>query len=206
MKTLYKVLNADGSTFHGGSGAWPLPNGKPGKWMPKIKKIEPCKRGYHVLKPEMLIQWLGPAIFEVETRGKEIWQDNKGVAEQARLVRRLERWNDQTERLFACDCAEAVVKLAKDERSANAIRVARRFAFGLATGTERDAARAAARDAAWDAARAAARDAAWAAAWDAAWAAARAAAGDAAWAAAWAAERDWQTKRLLRYLKIEARP
>ena len=54
----------------------------------------------------------------------------------------------------------------------------------------RDAARAAAwaaaRDAAWDAARAAARDAAWAAAW----AAARDAARAAAWAAAWAAARD----------------
>ena len=48
-----------------------------------------------------------------------------------------------------------------------------------------DAARAAARDAAWNAARAAA----WNAARDAAWAAARAAAWNAAWNAAWAAAR-----------------
>ena len=57
----------------------------------------------------------------------------------------------------------------------------------------RAAARAAAWDAAWDAARAAAwaaaRAAAWDAAWDAAWAAARAAAWDAARAAAWDAAR-----------------
>jgi hypothetical protein len=57
----------------------------------------------------------------------------------------------------------------------------------LRTGDEnkRDAASAAA----WDAARDAARDAAWAAARDAAWAAARDAARDAAWDAAWAAAR-----------------
>jgi hypothetical protein len=54
----------------------------------------------------------------------------------------------------------------------------------------RDAARAAAWDAAWAAAWAAARDAAGAAAWDAAWDAAWAAARAAAWDAAWAAARD----------------
>ena len=36
----YKVLNADGSCYHGGQGKWFLPGkNKPGKWMPKIKGI-----------------------------------------------------------------------------------------------------------------------------------------------------------------------
>ena len=188
--TLYKVLNEDGSSFHGGSGKWFLPQGdEPGEWMPRIADLVPCKRGYHVLKPEMLIHWLGPAIFEVEVRGAEVWEGDKGAVEQARLIRRLERWNDQTARLFACDCAESVVHLVKDERSVNAIRVARRFAFGLASKEEL----AAAWDTAWDTARAAAR------------AAAGAAARDTARAAAWAAARDTagaaQTKRLFEYLE-----
>ena len=175
--TLYKVLNEDGSAFHGGSGKWFLPKGKrPGKWMPRIADPVLCERGYHVLKPEMLVKWLGPAIFEVEVRGAQVWQADKGAVEQARLIRRLETWNEQTARLFACDCAETVVNLAKDERSVKAILVARRFAFGLANEKERAAAGAAARAAAWDAARAAARDAA----------------RDAVWAA--------QTKRLFEYL------
>ncbi len=117
----------------------------------------------------------------------------------------------QTERVLreiACACAECALQWGyydlgeePDQRSIDAIDVARRFARGECTRSEldaaraaagaaaraaaRDAARAAARDAAGAAARAAARAAAWAAAGDAAWAAA----GDAAWAAAGAAAR-----------------
>lgn len=117
----YKVLNADGSCFHGGKGKWPLPSGKrAGKWMPKIDKIAPCQSGYHILKREHVVRWLGPAIFEVEVRGDVVWTDNKGVAQQARLVRKLETWNDKTARLFACDCADAVRHLMKDKRSTDA--------------------------------------------------------------------------------------
>src|SRR2546425_280953 len=78
---LYKVLDVDGSTFHGGSGKWFLPRKNvPGKWMPKIRgELVPCQRGYHVLKAEMLVKWLGPAIFSVEGRGAEVWQADKGV-------------------------------------------------------------------------------------------------------------------------------
>src|SRR5579885_2912069 len=114
--TLYKILNEDGTPYWGGKGKWHLPKcGKPGKWMPPIKDISLCEHGYHVLKPEMLLYWLGPVIFEVEVHGAEIWQDDKGVVEQARLVRKLSAWNEQTARLLACDYAEAVVHLAKRE-------------------------------------------------------------------------------------------
>src|SRR5579885_1423131 len=107
--TLYKILNEDGTPYWGGKGKWHLPKcGKPGKWMPPIKDISLCEHGYHVLKPEMLLYWLGPVIFEVEVHGAEIWQDDKGVVEQARLVRKLSAWNEQTARLLACDYAEAV--------------------------------------------------------------------------------------------------
>ena len=48
MKTIYKVLASDGTPCHGGSGKWFMPKGKrPGKWMPAIKDIQPCARGYH---------------------------------------------------------------------------------------------------------------------------------------------------------------
>jgi hypothetical protein len=120
-------------------------------------------------------------------------------------------------RLWLADCAAHVLQHFEVEWPAdlcprNAIIAARQFSRGEIG----DAARAAARAAAWDAARAAAWDAARAAAWDAAraaaraaaWAAARAAAGDAAWAAAWdaawaaarAAEKQWQFDRLILWL------
>ena len=126
-------------------------------------------------------------------------------------------WNERTQRLFACDCAEHVLSIYEreypdDGRPRKAIEVARRFADGEATPEEL----AAAERAAWAAARAAAERAAWAAARDAAeraaWAAARDAARDAAWAAAWdaawdaarAAERAWQIARLQKHLRGEA--
>ena len=77
-------------------------------------------------------------------------------------------------RLYAVWCARQVQHLMTDHRSVAALDVAERFANGLATAEELDAAGAAAWDAARDAAWAAARDAAGAAARDAAWDAARA--------------------------------
>ena len=99
--------------------------------------------------------------------------------------------------LAAGHIANQVGHLMKDERSKTAVDVTISYGEGKATDEELEAARAAARAAAWDAARAAdaalAADAAWgadaarAAAWaaalaaDAAWAAAAALAADAAW-------------------------
>ena len=211
----YKVLNSDGSCFWGGRGKWFLPRGKrPGKWMPLVEgTLSACSNGYHVLTLEQLSGWLGPSIFEVEVKGDGIPQPDKHVYPQARLIRKLDKWNDRAARIYACDCAEHVLGLFEkgypaDKRPRKAIETARLFAEGKASKEDLAAARAAARAAAWDAAgdaawaaRAAARDAAWAAARDAAWAA-REAARDAAGAAAWAAERVWQTALLKKVLGI----
>jgi hypothetical protein len=134
--------------------------------------------------------------------------------------------HDGLKRHFAVDCAERVRHLLTDERSLNALAVARRYADGQATDEELsaawDAAWGAAMDAAWDAAMdavkavawAAARVVAWAAtarvvageaaediartaAWDAVKAAAGDAARDAAWDAARDAERAWQAQRVV---------
>src|SRR5271166_6561110 len=182
-ETYYKVLNDNGSCFHGGNGKWPLPEGtEPGAWMPKIEELKMCALGYHILRAKDLISWLGPAIFEVEAKGEILFADDKAVTQQARLVKRFTTWNDRTARLFACDCADAVRHLMKDKRSTDAIDIARRFANGAATKEEFDAA--------WAAAEAAAMAAA-----------AGAAAGAAAWDAAHAAAREAQTKRLFEYLE-----
>jgi len=147
---LYKVLDEKGRAFHGGHGKWHLPSGKrPGKWMPEIKDIVPCQRGYHVVTLAQLPQWLGPALYEVEVRSERIDQDDKIVVSQARLVRRVTTWHERTARLFACDCAERVLPifeklLPNDDRPRQAIAVGRHYASGKA--------RAAAGAAAWAAA------------------------------------------------------
>jgi len=88
---------------------------------------------------------------------------------------------DRIARLFACDCAERALPIFEkerpnDSRPREAIRLARLFAHGEAAQEQLAAERDAARAAAWDAASAAASAAARAAAWDAAMAAARSAA------------------------------
>jgi hypothetical protein len=219
--TYYKVLAADGiSPQHGGSGKWFIPKGKRmGKWMPAIKNIRPCARGYHFVNIEQLPQWLGPTLYEIEVRGQIIHQADKSVAEQARLIRKVETWNDKTLRLYAADCAERVLGLyekqyPKDDRPRKAIQAARDFANGL---INKDAAYDAA-DAAFTASAAAhiatytatnaanaAASAAFAAAYtaNAAHIAAYTATNAAASAAAFdAAEREWQFKRLKHYLEM----
>ncbi len=224
MKTIYKVLASDGTPCHGGSGKWFMPKGKrPGKWMPAIKDIQPCARGYHFVNLEQLPTWLGPTLYEVEVRGQVTHLADKSVAEQARLIRKVEIWNDKTLRLFAADCAEHVLGIyervcPKDDRPRKAIQAARDFANGL---IDRNAAHAAA-NAAYSAAEAtyAASYAAYYAAYAASYAAyaadysayaanaqcCRNAYSAASYYAAdysdSAAEKEWQFKRLKHYLGV----
>ncbi len=209
---LYKSLDHNG-TARQGRGSWHLPKGKrPGKWMSPIEgDLVPCKNGYHLCRETDLLEWLGPAIFEVEHRGEMVEATNKIVVREARLIRKCSGWNETTARLFAADCAERVLPIFErqhpdDNRPRKCIEAARAYARGEIDAAARAAAWAAAWDAAWAAAGAAARAAAWAAARDAAWyaagyaAAAGGAARDAARAAAGDAEQEWQRKRLLEYL------
>ena len=113
--------------------------------------------------------------------------------------------HDSLKRHFAVDCADRMKHLMTDERSINALSVARRHAIGQATDEELAAAKVAARVAARDAARAADSDTSLDAAWAVAWDAARATSKTAAWAVAWDVaraadsgnERAWQAARLI---------
>ncbi len=193
---LYKFTGLDGAPYHGGVGRWGLPdNGKPGKWFKVKGELEPCDNGLHLCRSQDLVQWCGPELYVAEYKGRLVECDDKVVVRQARLLERVASWNERITRLFACDCAERALGLVEcpDERSIAAVGVTRRFADGLATHEELNAARAAASDAASDAARAAARDAASDAAWNAAWAASDAASG-AARAASWNAKAAWAAR------------
>ncbi len=153
--TYYKFLNADRMPAHGGSGQWP----EPGTWREEPGPIEMCQPGtLHVLTADQLASdWITEYLWEVEVSGDVVSQADKVGCKRARLVRKLEGWNERTARLFACDCAESALFLHGgddvDERSIRAVMVARAYATGEATSEEMAAARAAAWDAAWDAER-----------------------------------------------------
>lgn len=146
---LYKVTDANGYSMHGGTGKW-----TPGKWRSVRGDLVPCEHGLHLCRPQDLVHWLGPVIWEAEVDGEVIEQGDKVVARCARVVRRVDTWNERTARLFAAWCAEQVLVYAGPEHRdtlAETIRVVR--------------------EAAWSAAEAAAWSAAWLAAWSAAWSA-----------------------------------
>jgi len=194
---LYKVLGPGRRSCHGGSHTW-----EPGVWYTVEGELVACERGFHLCRANDLLEWLHAEIWHAEARGQIVDGGNKLVVRSARITTQT-AWDETTGRLFAADCAERGLAVAKvtDARSHAAVKAARETAGGLIDA----AARAAAWEAAWAAAWAAAGDAARAAAGDAARAAARdaarAAARDAAWEAAWDAEKAWQTKRLVAYIE-----
>lgn len=149
----------------------------------KIKAHGPCEDGYRKLAKSLGgITKYGkdtPITFE------QIYASN-GCDDALWCLRATDVEYHNLWRHFAVDCAQAVEHLTEDQRSKDALVVARLHADGNATDEELDAA--------WDAARAAA----WAAAWDAAWAAAR--------AAAWATARAAQMRLLFDYCRDGKRP
>ena len=167
----YKVLR-DGKSCNGGIYEWSLPtknaNGTwtPGEWTKPIEgELVACENGYHLADETQLVRWLDKDIYEAEGEEMLLAPDDgtKWVCRRARLLRKVETWDNRTARLFAVWCARETLKLVDnpDPRSVNACDVAERYANGEATDEELAAASAAAGDAAWDAARDAARAAAW---------------------------------------------
>ena len=184
--TYYKFLRKGGVGVYSDV-QWSLPTKHndgtwtPGEWMPRVERLEMCQSGYHVCTIDQAIKWLDAECYEVEVRGDSLEAGDKSCHQQARLLRRVENWNERTARVFACDCAGHVLHLYEaqhpdDDRVRNCIEVARRYANGQATANEMFAA------------------------WAAAWATAQATAWDAARAAARAVERKWQVERLQEYL------
>jgi hypothetical protein len=190
MMTDYKVLS-NGRSCHGGRGKW-----TPNRRRSVKDALVPCKNGIHYCRDSQVLAWLNDELWEFVdlTPGEAIDAGYKMVTRAGKVTKKYEAWNERTARLFAVDCARAVIRYARyDQRELlhACLDVHVGYAGGYLDAAARDAARAAAVDAAWAAARAAAVDAAWAAARAAAraaaWAAARDAARDAARAAAGAA-------------------
>lgn len=190
MTQLYKVTDVDGSSVNGGRGRWTV-----GRWRTVRGPLEPCRHGLHLTTVAQLPHWIGPIIWRAETDGELLEAEDKWVARKARIVSRVEAWDERTARMFACDCAEHVLPIWEraypdDLRPREVIAVARRYAAGEATEQELAATWRVARDAAFKAAAAGASVAAWEIASAAATIAlddAAHAAAAAAWAAAYSA-------------------
>ena len=120
----------------------------------RIRAHSPCESGWC-----KLLAFLGKTKADDEPLPYSVIVESNGLDDALWCLRTMPEHNNLW-RHFAVDCSERVSHLLTDERSKNALTVARQHANGLATDEQLAAARAAARDAARDAAGDAAGDAA----------------------------------------------
>ncbi len=131
----YKFFAEDDTGSYSGV-PWHMPKRKdrPGKWMPVVFPLSMCSRGYHATTERSMATWIGPRLAIVELKGGMIEHENKVCAEQARVVKFLDGWNEQTQRLFAADCAAKILhiyeKRNKSPRPRKSIQTVRQFAYG----------------------------------------------------------------------------
>lgn len=110
---LYKFLREDGSPTHApNTFKWPLPTkNRPGKWVSVEGELIPCENGLHLVRFSGLLEWADHTLYEAEG-GKEFVEKDKKVLvfRRARLVRKIDAWNEKDLRLFARDCAERALR------------------------------------------------------------------------------------------------
>jgi hypothetical protein len=105
----YKFLATDGTGIFTGF-AWPLPDSSAGKWV--TSEVELCRSGVHACRPADLSYWIGPALYEIELDGEIVEAGMKVIAPRARLVRRIEAWNDATREEYSQMCIGRAGELA----------------------------------------------------------------------------------------------
>ena len=171
------------------NGGKPVETGVP---LPQYKsKPIACERGYHAsLRAIDALQYApGPLVSRVELTGEVVEQHDKTCAQGRTHISPIIDVSREL-RLFAAWCARQALMAERkagrepDPRSWQAVRVAVRYAAGLATADELSAA----------------RSAAWSAARSAAWSAA---AESAAYSAAYSAQNDHLTTMLFKRLEQE---
>ena len=109
--------------------AWPVPpEGRPGAWVEADGALEQCSRGVHVCRTSDLAHWIHDELWELETSGDEIEGLDCVVVQRARLVRRVDGWEEDGRQRFAGACVDhatarlgetvdnAVLRLLEDAR------------------------------------------------------------------------------------------
>jgi hypothetical protein len=91
--------------------AWPAP----GEWVEASGPLVACKVGVHVCRPHELAHWIHDELWELETAGDELAGIDCLVVRRARLVRRIDAWNDGGAVRFAVACVAHARDLAGGE-------------------------------------------------------------------------------------------
>jgi hypothetical protein len=109
----YKFTRRGGCTLFS-TFAWPLPSATaPGAWVEIDEPLSACRSGLHLCRVADLPYWIGDELFEAEIDGEPLTTSAALVARRARLVRRIEAWNEPNKLAFAHGCvARARTSLA----------------------------------------------------------------------------------------------
>lgn len=141
----YKFLSATlEGPFSGFSYAGYLPrqDGRPGPWLPTIKggrkALVHCRNGYHACRADDLIEWTTTNLYEVELGRVILESPTKVVSTRLRILRYVPTWNERTARLFAADCLERLLPYYEsaypnDRRVRRVVQSARAYARGEAS-------------------------------------------------------------------------
>lgn len=88
---------------------WPV-----GEWVEVEGEIAVCRNGIHACRPEALPRWLNDELWLVEL--EEIEEEREGLllARRARLLARVEAWNEEASRELAQSCAAVITRLADE--------------------------------------------------------------------------------------------
>jgi hypothetical protein len=108
----YKVLNRGRSEFTGWY--WPLPeHDRPGEWVTAEGELRLCHNGIHASTVEQLPHWLGMELWEIELAGEIQHEEAALLASRARLVSRIDAWDEAMRRTFAGWCLERAQDIAR---------------------------------------------------------------------------------------------
>jgi hypothetical protein len=111
-ETAYKFLAA-GAIGPMSRHRWPVPTGgAPGAWVEAKRPLAVCSTGVHLCRPGDLAHWLHDELWVAELDGERIAGVDCVVAERARLLRRVEAWQEGGAERFAAACAEHAAELA----------------------------------------------------------------------------------------------
>jgi len=92
---------------------WPVPaSEEPGPWVEAEGSLGLCVNGAHVCRTFELAHWLSDELWETETDGEELAGLDCLVVRRARLVRRIDAWQEGGAARFAEACAEHAAGLA----------------------------------------------------------------------------------------------
>lgn len=121
MAEAFKFLAAGRGLFSGF--VWPLPeNGTPGQWVTAALPLERCVRGIHVCRQRDLPYWLDDELWVIEVRGEILEHETMMLAEEGRLVRRVDTWDRDAALTFARTCSQRAQGFAV-EALRSAVRV-----------------------------------------------------------------------------------